>query len=148
MQRHGALFSHTSYYVSSPERKQGLGLSYSGKFDGACYPRIIGGCPIATPTVMLHRSLVDEGFAFSIDTSLGEDVLAWIDLAMRYTLLGVDEPLSIVEGSDNSAAVDPVKQILALSGMLQVLKQNQAHAIHHQQINRNCSPYPGECLPG
>jgi glycosyltransferase involved in cell wall biosynthesis len=136
MQRHGALFSHTSYYVSSPDRRAGLGLSHSGRFDGACYPRIIGSCPIATPTVMIHRSLVDEGFAFSIGTSLGEDVLAWIDLAMRYTLLGIDEPLSIVERSDQSAAVDPVKQVLGLSGMIQVLKQHQAHSLRHQEINQ------------
>ena len=136
MQRHGALFSHTSYYVAYPERSRGFGLWRSGTFGGACYPHIVGMCPIAVPTVMLHRALVDEGFAFPANFRLGQDVLAWIDLAMRYTLLGIDEPLSIVEWSDDSAALHPAKQVLGLFGVVDALEQHPVHRRHRNEIEK------------
>jgi glycosyltransferase involved in cell wall biosynthesis len=136
MQRHGALFSHTSHYTDYPGGVQGLRLSHSGDFGGACYPRIIGVCPIALSTVMLHRSVVDGGFAFSNDLRTGEDRLAWIDLAMRYTLLGIDEPLSIVEWSNGCVVLDPAKQVLGLSGVVEVLERHPVHRRHSGEIGK------------
>jgi hypothetical protein len=127
MRRHGALFSHTSYYTEYLGGAQNLRLSHSGEFGGACYPQIIGVCPIAMSTVMLHRSVVDGGFSFASDLRTGEDRLAWIDLATRYTLLGIDEPSSIVEWSDGCVALDPAKQVLGLSGVLEVLERHPVH---------------------
>jgi glycosyltransferase involved in cell wall biosynthesis len=136
MQHHGALFSHTSYYVAYHGRPQGLGLWHSGEVGGMCYPQIIGTCPIAMPTVMLHRLLVDEGFAFPIDLRVGEDVLAWIDLAMRHPLLGIDEPLSVVEWSDTSSALNQAKQVQGLSGIVEALEQHPVHRRHPVEINK------------
>lgn len=127
MQRYGALFSYTSHYVACPGRKLGLGLRRSAN-SSTDYPRIIGMCPIGMSTVMMHRSLVDEGFAFRTDVCGGEDWLAWIDLSMRYSLLDIDEPLSIVEWAEDGA-LDPARQVLALSGVLEAL---QRHPIHHR----------------
>lgn len=134
MRRHGAVFSHTSYYVSYPSEREGLGLWRSGGFGGACYPAIIGCCPIATPTVMLHRSVLDEGFTFPTGTQIGEDVLLWIDLAMRYLLLGVDEPLSIVEWSDSSAALSQSRQAHGLSNLIDALENHPLHSRHKEPI--------------
>jgi glycosyltransferase involved in cell wall biosynthesis len=134
MRRHGSIFSHTSYYVSYPGEREGLGLWRSGAFGGSCYPAIIGSCPIATPTVMLHRSVLDGGFFFPTGAQVGEDVLAWIDLAARYLLLGVDEPLSIVEWSDTSAALSPERQALGLSNMIEALESHPVHRRHREQI--------------
>ncbi len=136
MQRNGALFSHTSYYIAYPGRIQGFGLWHSGTFAGACYPQIIGGCPIAMPTVMLHRSLVDGGFAFPVEVRVGEDILAWIDLAMRYTLLGIDEPLSVVEWSDSSAVLNQDAHVRALSGMIAALERHPVHRSQSAEIAR------------
>jgi glycosyltransferase involved in cell wall biosynthesis len=135
MQRHGALFSHTSFYVDNLGQI-GFGLRRSGAFGGACYPQIIGGCPIAMSTVMLHRSLVDEGFAFPIDLRAGEDMLSWIDLTLRYTLLGIEEPLSIVGWSDGSAELDQSKQVLRLSGMVEALERHRVHSRHPAEIEK------------
>ncbi len=133
MLRHGSMFSHTSYYVSYPGTREGLGLWRSGGFGGACYPAIIGSCPIATPTVMLHRSILDGGFGFPTGVQIGEDVLLWIDLAARYLLLGVDEPLSIVEWSDTSAALSQERQALGLSNMIEALEN---HPVHRRQVEQ------------
>jgi glycosyltransferase involved in cell wall biosynthesis len=136
MQHHGALFSHTSYYVKFSEGQRGLGLWRSGAFGGACFPSIIGSCPIAVPTVMLHRSIVDEGFVFPAECQIGEDLLAWIDLATKYLILGIDEPLSIVEWSHTSAALSVEKQVIGLSGAIASLEQHPLYSNFKSQINR------------
>jgi glycosyltransferase involved in cell wall biosynthesis len=130
MQDAGAVASHTSYHVSFPERFSGLGTLNSGSFGGAVYPAIMSGCPIATPTVMLHRSLVSEGFAFPVDSHLGEDVLSWIWVAQRHEVLGVPEPLSIVEWSTTSAAINLDKSVAGLSFVLHRLKVDPLHSSH------------------
>ena len=135
MQQHGALVSHTSYYISYPESRSGLGIWHSGTFGGCVYPAIIEVCPIAMPTVMLHRSVADEGFVFPTESRIGEDVLAWIDLATRYLVLGIDEPLSIVEWSSSSAALSAEKQTIGLSNLISVLSEHKLHSLQKLQID-------------
>lgn len=136
MQEHGALFSHTSYYVSYPGKKETLGLMSSGRLTGACYPELIASCSIAVPTVMIHRAVIDEGFTFPAGYRLGEDVLAWIDLGAKYLLLGVDEPLSVVEWAHTSAALSLDKQVLGISGALDLLMNHPIHGKHTAQLMR------------
>lgn len=130
MQRHGALFSHTSCYVTQPDRTQGYGLWHSGIFGGSCYPEIIGVRRIAKSTVMLHRAVADEGFTLPVDSHFGEEMVAWIDIAMRYMLLGIDEPLSIVAWPDACTRLNANQQVLELSGIVETL---QRHPIHRRQ---------------
>jgi glycosyltransferase involved in cell wall biosynthesis len=134
MQECGALFSHTSYYVTYPSMTGRLCLRQSGAFGGVCYPNIISNCPIATSTVMIHRSLVDEGFDFPSDHLAAKNALAWIEVAMRYTLLGVDEPLSVVECSDESTAAQAKQQVSRLSGLIEHLERHRVHSRHASQI--------------
>ncbi|MDH6594948.1 glycosyltransferase involved in cell wall biosynthesis [Variovorax sp. TBS-050B] len=135
MQEHGALFSHTSYYISYPERKNSLGIWHSGQFGGRCYPELIRSCPIAVPTVMLHRSIVDEGFLFPAGCHLGEDILAWIDLAAKYLLLGIDEPLSVVEWSATSAAMSLDKQVRGVAAMIEIIQSHPIHGKHLAELD-------------
>lgn len=134
MQQHGRLVSHTSYYVRYEPREEELGLIRSGTFSGKIYPQIISHCPIAMPTVMLHHSIVASGFEFPDGSRISEDVMAWIDLAMRHEILGIDEPLSIVEWSDTSAALHPDKVVLGLMNTLASLRESSSHGRHTEQI--------------
>ncbi|WP_407653245.1 glycosyltransferase family 2 protein [Azospirillum isscasi] len=136
MQRSGRLFSHTSYYVNFPEYSSELGLLRSGAFTGAIYPSIIGGCPIATPTVMLHRMLPAQGFAFPEALSIGEDVLTWIDISSRHECLGIDEPLTVVEWARSSAALSVEKGMHGLSRLLTTVQGHPAHSQHTAQVAR------------
>lgn len=136
MQAHGAQFSHTSYYVSFPGTQRGLGIWRSGKFGGQTYPAIIGCCPIAMPTVMLHRSVVDGGFLFPTSSRIGEDILGWVDLAAKYLLLGIDEPLSVVEWSRQSAALSIEKQALGLSSMIALFNAHEIYSVHRKEIGQ------------
>lgn len=134
MQEYGALFSHTSYYVSYPGRKKTLGLMKSGQLTGACYPNLISSCSIAAPTVMIHRAILDEGFAFPAEYRIGEDLLAWIDLSTKYLLLGIDEPLSVIEWAETSAALSLEEQILGLTDVLKLLSNHPIHGKHTLQL--------------
>lgn len=136
MAAHGALFSHTSYYVDFPEHASRLGILRSGRFTGNVYPSVIGGCPIAMPTVMIHRSVVDAGFSFPTGERIGEDVLAWADLASRYLLLGIDEPLSVVGWSAGSAALNIEKQLVGLSGIHHMLSAHPLHGKYALELAR------------
>ncbi|VTY38945.1 UDP-Glc:alpha-D-GlcNAc-diphosphoundecaprenol beta-1,3-glucosyltransferase WfgD [Xylophilus ampelinus] len=136
MQEGGVLFSHTSYYVNYPGKKQTLGRIPSGLLTGACYPGLIASCTIAVPTVMLHRAIVDEGFLFPAGFHLGEDVLAWIDLASKYLLLGIEEPLSVVEWAPTSAALSLDKQVRGVSAVLDLLTNHPMHGKHHVELGR------------
>src|SRR5205807_4684654 len=134
MQARGSIFSHTSYHVLFPQHLQGVGRLASGLFTGLVYPQIIASCPIATPTVMLHRLLIDAGYQFPA-LYIGEDTLLWIDLAERYELFGIDEPLSIVEWSETTAAVNQARSVEGLENYLAALRAHPVHSTRRAQID-------------
>ena len=136
MQQTGRLFSHTSYFVEFPECSAELGIVRSGKFDGAVYPEILGDCPIATPTVGVHRLLVTEGFRIPRGVGDYEDVLAWIDVAAQHEMLGIDEPLTVIEWSRNSAALNIERHIQRIGALIWRLREHPLHGRHEQQIAR------------
>ncbi len=127
MQRAGAMISHTSYYVTYPSRRPGYGVLRSGRFSGKVYPAILRGCAMATPTVMIHRALVASGFRFPVESHLGEDVVTWIEACQRHPLLGLDDPLSVVEWADSSAAIDMRKGLAGVGFQLRTLQANFTH---------------------
>ena len=59
-----SLFSHTSYFAVYPTRREGRAVIGSGKFSGRVFPQIMQHCPVAMPTVMIHRSIAERGFRF------------------------------------------------------------------------------------
>lgn len=124
MQRKGSVISHTSYYVRFPECGPELGFLNSGTFTGKVYPQIIAGCPIATPTVMIHRTLVAAGFQFPVGMAIGEDTLAWIELTASREILGIAEPLTIVEWSSASAPLNLQKSLLELSNVADAIEKH------------------------
>ena len=134
MQQTGQRVSHTSYYVSCPSRGSELGLMHSGEFSGSVYPRIIAECPIAMSTVMLHHSVFASGFEFPTGSPARENVMAWIELAMRHEILGINELLSLVEWSETSDALSPENTILGLMNVLARVCANPLHSRHTQAI--------------
>lgn len=134
MQESGHLMSHTSYYVKFPERSMNVGTIHSGDFTGTVYPRILASCPIATPTVMIHRSLVSAGFHFPEDSRLCEDILGWIWIGRRHPILGLDHPLTVVEWSSDSATINLDKATSGVFRLLRKFKADPQHIEHAREI--------------
>jgi glycosyltransferase involved in cell wall biosynthesis len=99
MQKNNWLFSHTSYL----QIHQGIGnekIIHSGK-KSYTFPFVAFSCRIATPTVVLKRSLLSIN-KFNAKFKVGEDHLLWTRLARLTTLHGVDQVLSKVNINDSS----------------------------------------------
>jgi glycosyltransferase involved in cell wall biosynthesis len=105
------VFSHTSYYrVDTTGARE---LVPSGTFHGRVYPRMLFGCPIATPTVMVRGSLLKKE-KFDEKYHLGEDVILWAKIARGHNINGIDEPLTVVSVNAKSASQDRKKQTKGL----------------------------------
>jgi glycosyltransferase involved in cell wall biosynthesis len=118
-----SLFSHTSYFAVYPTRREGRAVIGSGKFSGRVFPHIMQHCPVAMPTVMIHRSIPERGFRFGAG-HLGADSLLWVGIAKEYELLGIPEPLTTVEWSDQSAVIDLSKSLIGLTTLRDVFLED------------------------
>jgi glycosyltransferase involved in cell wall biosynthesis len=135
MLKHDYCISHTSYERIDMNGKP-IGFVHSGNFGGRIYPQIIGGCMIATPTLMARTEVLLQSKGFSRDFGIGEDVCFWIDLASTYEFGALDIPLSKVRTSFSSAAYDMDKQILGLTNILNYCSDSLPHKGYRDQLNR------------
>lgn len=132
MEAEGLSMAHTSYMRF--DRPSGE-FSRIGSGSGNSFPAIIGGCGIATPTVMLRRDLRHEGFAFPVTLRIGEDVVLWIRIGARRPIAGLDEALTIVRTSKSSNAYDQGKLRLGVASILAAVRADPELAVHISQIN-------------
>lgn len=121
MQEQQSVFSHTSYSVVHASRDLGGAVLHSGAATGKLFPEIISNCPISTPTVMMHAGLVQNGFRFPEHARIGEDCLLWISVAREHEIHGLDLPLTVVEWSDTSAAINLPRSIQGLRSIRDAL---------------------------
>ncbi|MGX1740224.1 glycosyltransferase family 2 protein [Bosea sp. NPDC055353] len=133
MEEEDAAFSQTSYFRHWRGRTE---LVYMASGEGNAFPEIIGSCGIATPTVMLRRSLFDEGLKFETDIHLGEDVCLWLSLAGRYGVLGIASPLSIVRASPDAAAYDKGKALQGIDNILRYIMGDEVLRAHTAQLEQ------------
>ncbi|HEY5586303.1 MAG TPA: glycosyltransferase family A protein [Ruminiclostridium sp.] len=100
---------HTSYKRIS-ENMEVMETINSGIFSKNVYPQILSSCPIATPTVMVKRQVLNS-LRFPEDIKIGEDVVLWIQIAKDNKVYGIDIPLSLVRMRDNSTSITPASQL-------------------------------------
>lgn len=84
-------------------------------------------CSIATPTVMIKKSIINDHFeVFPNGITRGEDLVAWARLCQLSTkpLLHVAEVLTVVEVNGDSSASSSANITLA-----------KMHLAHHAKIN-------------
>ena len=130
----GYMLSHTSYNVEYPGGRDGLGMVNSGVQNGELYPDLIRSCSISTPTVMIHSLLLPMGFSFPTESNLGEDIQAWLWVAARYPLLGLEQPLSTITWLDDSAALNITKGIEGISSIIRAMHTHPMHRRYEEKI--------------
>jgi len=134
MQDGGYVVSHTSYHVGASRDRLTLPTVHSGEFGGKVYPTILDECPIATATVMLHRLLAAEGFAFTRHFGPAEDILSWIWVAQRYEILGIDEPLAVIESLGTNSPGNWKRSVKQLEHVLKQLRADPVHVQYRSKI--------------
>lgn len=133
MEEEGAAFSQTSYFRHWRGKPE---LVYIRSGEANAFPDIVASCGIATPTVMVRRSLFDEGARFQVEFHLGEDVCLWLSLADRYGVSGVPAPLSIVRAGPQAAAYDKDKALLGIDNILRYIMGSETLRVHTAQIEQ------------
>jgi glycosyltransferase involved in cell wall biosynthesis len=113
----GYLVSHTSYLAVYPSRNLGPAIVHSGRQSGMLFPSIMSNCEIAATTAMFHRAIVAAGFRYSEQYDLGADSVLWAMISRDYPILGIDAPLTVIEWSDDTAAISLRKQRLGLQAV-------------------------------
>lgn len=123
----GASWSHTSYSTfqdgTMPTNSSSIvhsGLQHSGRI----YPDLLSSCSIATPTVMIRRSILRDNPTLRFSSSMrhGQDMYLWARLSVWYSVLGIDEVLTSVRMRGRNASLQPEIQLRVRAAMWQALQ--------------------------
>lgn len=143
-----ANFSHTSYTRNDSSGSKEI--VESGKQSGEIVDTLIYSCHIATPTVMIKRSfLIKEKLFFDPSLVIGEDTCYWLSIAKKARVLGINQPLTIVNTNSNSAAYNIKKQILGLKTILRFVLNDEYLSKFEKSVailSKNYSNYVFGCL--
>lgn len=128
-----SLISHTSYFKRSSSNEE---IANSGLFNGIVIPDIISNCPIATPTVMIERNyLIQNDYFYNTDFTIGEDVCFYLKILKGESLLGIDQPLSIVNVNSSSSAYNKEKQLLGLKNIIKYVLNDSTYFKSDYQLS-------------
>lgn len=111
MEEHGFAWSHTGFYNWWPENNK-LELSNNiSDFDDIS-KQIIVSCHIATPSVVVSRSVLDDHpqIRFAEDRKVGEDTKFYKQLSKLYPIALVEEPLVKVRMRGNNSFSNVLKR--------------------------------------
>lgn len=135
-----ALFSHTSYIKR--EENSSEEIINTGKVNGIIYPQIIGSCAIATPTVMIKTQyLMENNFYYQGNLSLGEDICFYIKILENVNVIGIEEPLSIVNVNSASSAYNYKKQLEGLKNIIEFILNDKNAREYNFEIYRIMKEY-------
>jgi len=115
--------SHTSYHYIDTNNSL-LKVQHSGIFTGQLYPTILSSCPIATPTVLINRAVVDNNIYYDEEYRISEDIIFYSKIARLSEIMGIDVPLSLIRISNYTHALNPAAQIIGSKNILKYLKNN------------------------
>jgi len=62
---------------------------------GWVYPQLLVNCEVATPTVLMHRSIFDEVGVFDDKLAIGEDYDLWLRVSRVTPFVRVDAPMAL-----------------------------------------------------
>lgn len=135
MERNEAEFSHTSYMTI--DEKNNKNIIDSGKQSGDVLKEAIVSCRIATPSVMLLKDvIVKNKYSFNDKIGIGEDTCFWLNILIKYDLLGIDIPLVKVHIDTNSAAYNEDKLFIGLQNILTFVLNNPDLNKYSNQVAR------------
>lgn len=118
-----ANWSHTDY-VRFSEKNDTIDKMNLAYFNGNIYPRCLASNPIATPCVMIKRSILRDNkeYRFKEKMKFGEDLYFWLMLAQEHPILHVQESLTKVRIHGKNASLSAYSQIKSRSEMWESIK--------------------------
>jgi len=139
MVKHNLNISYTSYIKRSGETEI---ITRNLKLTGIVVPLIISDCTIATPTVIVKKSLLtDNDIKFNENIRVCEDICFWLEIAKYSEILLVDEPLTVVNVDTNSTAYDEEKIIIGIKNILVYLFTDEYYSNYNSDISWVCDNF-------
>lgn len=122
MIKNKADWSHTNYVKFGSDGKNKV-IDVSN-FEGNVFPLSIISNPIATPSVIIKKSLLrnNPAFRFEEDMKYGEDTFLWLLLSTRYRLLAINKYLVKVRMRGSNSALMAYSQIKARADIWKKIK--------------------------
>ena len=120
-----SVWSHTNYYTFDDSNK--IIVKYNGleKYSGNIYPEILASTHIATPSVIVKKSiLVDNSLYFSEKMRFGQDYYLWLRLAYLFKLDLFSEYLLKVRVRGTNAAIRARAHIQLRADIYSLLKKD------------------------
>jgi glycosyltransferase involved in cell wall biosynthesis len=139
MELNNSDFSYTSYFRKTNELEKIID----------CYCEFseiekhsINNCNIATPTVMIRRSVINKYSLFYDEKKeIGEDVCFYLKIFKIIKPTMLNEPLSIVNSNTNSAYLDINKQIKGIKTIINYLTEDDYYDKYQKEIADLCLNY-------
>lgn len=137
MVKHNLNISYTSY--TRHDSEQDVVMRDPG-LTGIVVPHIISDCNIATPTVMVKRSVLTENNLF-FDESIrvGEDTCFWLEIAKHYEILLIDEPLTIVNVDSGTHFRDKKALLIGIKNIIAYLLKDDYYSKFSHDISILCN---------
>jgi hypothetical protein len=117
-----SLFYHTSYVEISESNNQKI--INTQDCNGYKFPEIAYNCSIATPTVIIHKSLCDDGELFPMDFRVSEDICAWLKLSETANILSIEQPLTNVYVYQSTTSKNLGKQVIGVFNVIKFVNSN------------------------
>lgn len=130
--------SHTSYQKID-QNGSILGITNSGTFSGFVFPNILLYCPIATPTVMINRKIVDNLIFYDDQYKISEDIIFYAKVAKHSEIIGIDIPLSNVRISECSHSTNTKSQIAGYNNILKFIRKKTTEINKDKYREINCT---------
>lgn len=114
---------HSSYIRFFENERQEL--VDNSDFFGMVFPKCLAFNPIATPTVMVKKSALENpSKRFSETMKFGQDGFMWSQLAAYYSVGVISEPLSLVRMRGTNVTLKVKNHLYVKSKMYKYLKQS------------------------
>ena len=84
---------------------------------------------------MIHRNILKLGFRFPENEAFCEDIMTWINIASRFPVLGISEPLSLIKWRCDSAALNINKGLEGLNFLVRRLSEDNLHGRYKDEIS-------------
>ncbi len=130
-------FSHTSYIRKSGKNKETIDTTW---INGIVIPRIISRCTIATPTVMIKRSLAIK-YKFDESFRIGEDVCFWLNILKIHKIVSIKNPLTIVNIFNTTTAFNAKKMQIGVQNILAFVINDHDLKVYNEEVYRLCKDY-------
>jgi len=137
MSKHNLDISYTSYIRRDNEQDV---VMRNPALTGIVVPGIISNCTIATPTVIIRKSLlIDNRLSFDETLRVGEDTCLWLDIAKQHEILLVDEPLTVVNVDDSTHIRDKKSLIPGIKNIILYLLNDGYYTKFNYDISVLCN---------